>query len=174
MTTGAAPRPAAEEYDPYYANYIARVPEGDLSAILERQLGDTLDLVRSIPEERGGHRYAPGKWSIKEALGHVIDSERVFAYRVLRFARADPTPLPGYEQGDYVPAGRFDARTLADLAEELAAVRRGTIHLLRHLDEAALSRRGNANGETISVRALAYIIAGHERHHVEILRTRYL
>ncbi len=167
-------RPAEDEYSPYYAGYIARVPDGDLCATLAAQLADTRSLVQSIPEARGTHRYAPGKWSLKEVVGHVIDTERIMSYRALRIARGDTTPLPGYEQNDYVPAGAFDRRTLQDLSEELAAVRQATIHLLRHLDPVALARRGTANGTPVSARALAYIIAGHERHHVEILNGKYL
>ena len=167
-------RPAEDEYAPYYAGYIARVPDGDLCATLAAQLTETRALVHAIPEARGTHRYAPGKWSIKEVLGHVIDTERIMSYRVLRFARADETPLPGYEQNDYVPPGGFDQRTLQDLSEELAAVRLATIHQLRHFDAAALARRGTASGKQFSVRALAYIIAGHERHHVAILKAKYL
>jgi hypothetical protein len=174
MPASLIPRPAEDEYSPYYAGYIARVPDGDLCATLAAQLTDTRALVHAIPEARGTHRYAPGKWSIKEVLGHVIDTERIMSYRTLRFARADETPLPGFEQNDYVPAGGFDRRTLQDLSEELAAVRLATIHQLRHLDPAALTRRGTASGKQVSVRALAYIIAGHERHHVEILKTKYL
>lgn len=167
-------RPGTDEYAPYYGTYIGKVPEGDLRALLATQLGETLALIRSIPEARGVHRYAPDKWSIKEVIGHLSDSERIFAYRALRIGRGDTTPLPGFEQNDYVPTGRFDARTLRDLADELAAVRQATIQLFAHLDEAALERRGTASGKPVSVRALAYIIAGHERHHVGIIKTRYL
>jgi hypothetical protein len=174
MPASLIPRPAEDEYAPYYGRYIGRVPDGDLCVMLASQLADTLALVRAIPEQRGTHRYADGKWSIKEVIGHLIDTERIMSYRVLRFARADETPLPGFEQNDYVPAGVFDRRTLQDLSEELAAVRQATIHQLRHLDPAALTRRGTASGNPVSVRALAYIIAGHERHHVEILKTKYL
>jgi uncharacterized damage-inducible protein DinB len=174
MPTCLIPRPAEDEYSPYYAGYIARVPDGDLCATLAAQLADTHALVHAIPEARGTHRYAPGKWSIKEVLGHVIDTERIMSYRAMRIARGDTTPLPGYEQDDYVSAGGFDRRTLQDLRDELAAVRQATIHLLRHLDPTALARRGTANGKLVSARALAYIIAGHERHHVEILNAKYL
>ena len=174
MTAAAIARPGADEYDPYYGTYIGKVPDGDLRSMLSSQLALTLALIRSIPESRGGHRYAPDKWSIKEVLGHVADGERIFSYRALRIGRGDPTPLPGFEQNDYVPMGCFDARTLRDLADELAAIRQATIHLFAHLDQAALERRGTASGKAVSVRALAYIIAGHELHHVGILKTRYL
>jgi hypothetical protein len=131
-------------------------------------------LIRSIPEARGDHRYAEGKWSVKEVIGHVIDTERVFAYRALQFARGDATPLAGFEQDDYVRCGSFDKRSLSDLADEYEQVRRATISLFANLDQGAWTRRGTANKNEVSVRGLAFIVAGHERHHVEILRTRYL
>lgn len=174
MTTATIGRPGSDEYVPYYGTYIAKVPEGDVHALLASQLAETLALIRSIPESRGAHRYAPDKWSIKEVIGHILDAERIFSYRALRIGRGDKTPLPGFEQNDYVPQGHFDSRTFGDLAEELAAVRQATIQLFAHLDGAALERRGTASGHPISVRALAYIIAGHERHHVGILKTQYL
>ena len=174
MATCVIRRPAPDEYAPYYGRYIDRVPEGDLCEMLPVQLEETRALIRSIPERRGTDRYAPDKWSIKEVLGHVIDTERIMSYRALRVGRGDPTPLPGYEQNDYVPTGGFDERTLVDLSEELASVRQATIHLFRHFDPAALTRRGTASGGPVTPRALAYIIAGHERHHVAILHDRYL
>lgn len=174
MTAALIARPGTDEYAPYYGTYIGKVPDGDLRAMLASQLVETLALIRSIPESRGGHRYAPDKWSIKGVIGHLADSERIFSYRALRIGRGDTTPLPGFEQDDYVPMGNFDARTLRDLADELAAVRQATLHLFAHLDLAAFERRGTASGKPVSVRALAYIIAGHELHHVGILKTRYL
>ncbi len=167
-------RPEATEYAPYFGRYIAKVPDGPILDVLASGLRDTLALLRAIPEERGDYRYAPDKWSVKEVVGHVIDGERVFAYRALRFARNDATPLPGFEQDDYIPAGNFGARTLRDLADELEAVRQSTLHLFRHLDDAALLRGGVASGNPVTVRALAYIIAGHEAHHRAILREHYL
>ena len=167
------PRPAASEYAPFYARYVDGVPDGDLPSILQAQLNQVLSFARGLSEERGGHRYAPGKWSIREVLGHMVDVERIFAYRALRIARGDATPLAGFEENAYVQAGRFDARTLADLAEEYEAVRRATLHLFRHLDDEALARSGTANGADVSVRALAWIIAGHERHHLGMLRGAY-
>ena len=174
MTATLIARPGTDEYAPYYGTYIGKVPDGDVRALLSSQLAETLELIRSTPESRGGYRDAPDKWSIKEVLGHLTDSERIFSYRALRIGRGDSTPLPGFEQDDYVPSGGFDARTLRDLADELAAVRQATIHLFAHFDAMALERRGTASGNPVSVRALAYIIAGHERHHVGILKSRYL
>ena len=167
-------KPEETEYLPYYGGYISLVQDGDILSALGNQLQETLALLQSIPEERAGFRYAPGKWSIKELVGHVIDGERVFAYRALRFARNDQTPVPGYEQDDYIREASFDDRTLADLAAEFSSVRQSSLFLFKHLSEEAWTRRGTANDSEVSVRALAYIIAGHELHHREILRTKYL
>ncbi|MGH2667933.1 MAG: DinB family protein [Gemmatimonadales bacterium] len=172
--TATIARPEATEYAPFYGTYVSKVPEGDLLEALEAQRRETQALLKAIPEAKALHRYAPGKWSVKEVVGHLADTERVFCYRALRFARGDQTPLAGFDEKAYVPAGGFDARPVADLAAELDAVRRATIALLGSLDAAALARRGTADGKEVSVRALAYIIAGHERHHFAILRERYL
>jgi uncharacterized damage-inducible protein DinB len=167
-------RPDETEYAPYYGRYIGRVPDGDILARLESQLAETLALLRGLTPEQAAHRYAPDKWSIKQVVGHMSDTERIFAYRALRFARNDSTPLPGFEQDDYMAAARFDERTLGDLADELELVRRSSLALLRPLDESAWQRRGVASGAEMSVRALAYTMAGHEIHHREILVTKYL
>ena len=167
-------RPDPTEYAPYYGRYVSLVPDGPIIDHLRKQIRDSLGLIRSVPESRGEHRYEPGKWSIKEIVGHVTDGERVFAYRALRIGRGDTTPLPGFEQEDYVRVAGFDRRTLADLADELETVRRATVQLFQNLDEAAFDRRGTASDSPVSVRALAYIIAGHELHHRNVLKTRYL
>ena len=167
-------RPAPDEYAPYYGRYIAAVPDGSIVETLRDQIGETVAFLGSLPEAKGDHRYEPGKWSVKEVIGHLIDSERVFSYRALRFARRDETPLPGFEQDDYVPAGAFGKRTLRDLADEFRTVREATLLLYRHLDEEALSRSGIASENRMSVRALAWCIAGHERHHIQVIRERYL
>ncbi len=174
MTAGAIPRPDAAEHSPYYATYLSKVPDGDLLEMLEAQRRETQALIAGVSDAKATHRYAPGKWSVKEVIGHLADTERVFCYRALRFARADDTPLPGFDEKAWAPAGRFDARSLKDLAGELDAVRRATIALFSGMDAEALTRRGTANNNPITVRALAWIIAGHERHHVGILRERYL
>ena len=173
-TTRAIPRPAVGEYLPYYDRYIERVPEGDVVAILVEQLGDTLALLRSIPAERSLHRYAAGKWSMRDVVQHMADTERVMAYRALSIARGDATPLPGFEENDWARVADADRRDWLDLVAELEAVRASTLAFLRGLDEQASARRGSANGAPVTVRALAFIIAGHERHHVSILRERYL
>ena len=167
-------RPAVGEFLPYYGTYIDEVPEGDIVETMRRQLPETLALIRSIPEADGDKRYAPDKWSIREVIGHVIDGERIFTYRALRFARADSTPVPGFDENEYVKNAPFSTVTLANLADEFDHVRRASVHFFSNLSEEALSRRGTANGAEISVRALAFILAGHETHHANVLRTRYL
>lgn len=167
-------RPANDEYLPYYGRYIQRVPEGDVVATLRSQIGETLALLRGLPESVATYRYAPDKWSVNEMVGHVIDTEKIFGYRALRFARGDKTPVPGYEQDDYVRGSSFNSYPLSELADELETVRKATLYFLQHLDDDAWARRGVANNAEVSVRALAYIIAGHELHHREMLRTRYL
>ena len=167
------PRPAPTEYAPHYAGYVDRVPEGDVLAHLASQIAETRGLLRDLPPGRAVHRYATGKWSVAEVVGHVADAERIFAYRALRFARGDATPLASFDENAYVPAGSFDHRTVADLVDELTAVRHATLALLRGMPDAAFARTGVASGRSVTVRALAYIIAGHERHHVAILRERY-
>jgi uncharacterized damage-inducible protein DinB len=166
-------RPAANEHIPYFSRYIELVPGDDAMPHLESQIAASLAALRPLDEARALHRYATGKWSVKEVVGHVMDGERVFAYRALRFARADAAPLPGFEENEWVPAGRFDQRPLGDLLDEWAAAREATIALYRGFDEDALSRGGTASGNPVTVRALAWIIAGHERHHLKILRERY-
>jgi DinB superfamily len=173
MTDFTISKPDGTEYLPYYGRYISLVPDGEILPVLGQQLDETLTLLRSIPESQAGFRYAPDKWSIKELVGHVIDAERIFSYRALCFARNDRTPLPGYEQDDYIRNASFDDYPLGELADEFESVRRSSIFLFRHLEREAWMRRGVASENEVSVRALAYIIAGHEMHHREILRSRY-
>lgn len=167
-------RPGPSEYSPYYGRYIELVPDGSIVDLLRTQVRGTLELLRSLPEAKGDHSYAPDKWSIKQVVGHVIDGERVFSYRALRFGRSDATQLPGFEQDDYVRAGGFAARSLRHLADELEAVRRATVLLYEGFGEEHWSRKGIASANPVTVRALAYIIAGHELHHVKILKEKYL
>jgi uncharacterized damage-inducible protein DinB len=174
MINETATRPDATEYAHYYEKYVSLVPKDDVVATLSRQLDETLSTLRGISETQADSRYAPDKWSIKELVGHVIDTERIFAHRAFRFARNDQTPLPGFEQDDYALASNFGNRQLSDIADEFEQVRRATLFLLRSLDDEAWLRRGLASDNEVSVRALAYILAGHETHHMQILRTRYL
>ena len=153
--TAQLPRPGAGEYGEFYAGYVAEMPDGDVLAALERQGEETFALFSALPEERGGYRYAPGKWAIKDLGTHLADAERVFAYRALRFARGDATPLAGFDEGDYVRAAGAERRTLVDLATELHDVRRATLALFRGFPPDAASRTGTANGTVMSVRAVA-------------------
>lgn len=172
-TTPFIQRPNADEHNPYYTKYIERVPEGDLVSLLREQVIDTVALLHNVPPDRADYAYAPGKWTIKEVVGHLMDTERVMAYRALAIARNDKTNLPGFDENAWVPAANFGTRTLDDLLEEFQVVRAASIHLAKHLDADVLARRGTANGHGISVRALFYIIAGHERHHVALLKEKY-
>lgn len=166
--------PATDEYGPGYAGYVARVPGGvDILALLARQQAETVARFRVVPESRGAHRYAPGKWSVKEVVLHLSDTERIFAYRALRVARGDETPLPGFDENAYTPQSGADEQPLAALVTAWAEVRQATMSLFRHLPPAAWTRRGTASGQPVSVRALAWIVAGHERHHMNTLEERY-
>jgi hypothetical protein len=166
-------RPATTEYFPYFGRYIDLVPGEDLIRALREGSDATRRLVEPLPETQGDYRYAPDKWSLKEMLGHVADGERVFAYRALRFARRDETPLPGFDQDQWVTKGDWEARSLPSLLGELRAVRAATLALFESFDEAAWGRSGTANDARISVRALGYVIAGHELHHQNMLREHY-
>ena len=167
-------RPEVGEYAPSFADYVARVADDeDVVAVLVTQLDQVLAHLGPTAEARGDYRYAPDKWSVKEIVGHLCDTERVFAYRALRVARGDSTPLASFEDQAYVEASRAGDRTLADLAAEWGDVRRATIALFGNLPAEAWHRRGIASDQPISVRALAYIIAGHVRHHLQVLEERY-
>jgi hypothetical protein len=167
-------RPQPGEYAPYYERYISLVRRDDVRGELEEQRRQTLLLLSGRSEADGDLRYAPEKWSVKEVLGHMNDTERIMSYRALRIARGDATPIEGYEQDDYVRNGPFARLALADLIEDYIAVRRATVSLFRNLDDVAWTRRGVANKNEVTVRALAYIIAGHELHHRGILEEKYL
>lgn len=167
-------RPEKRDYAGYYEKYIALVPGGDFLEILDEQHAGLMRLVSPLTEEQAEFRYAPGKWSIKETIGHVSDAERIFAYRLLRIARGDQTPLASFEQEPYIETGNFSARKLRDLLDEFASVRKASITLIRSLDDKAWIRRGTASQKEISALALGFVIAGHERHHRMILEERYL
>jgi uncharacterized damage-inducible protein DinB len=176
MTTStiAITRPNADEHSEYFGRYIQQVPSGDVVSLLREQLMDTLALLRDVSADKADYAYAAGKWTIKEVIGHLADTERVMSYRALCFARGDEGPLPSFDENTFVAKANFGSRSLADLLEEFQVVRAATIHLIKNLDEETLMRRGVASGNSTSVRALIYIIAGHERHHVALLRERYL
>jgi hypothetical protein len=166
-------RPEPDEIPSHYVGYIKRVPEPDPVIAGAAQIEDTAELLRALSETDAMYRYARGKWSIKEVVGHLADAERILAYRALCIARGDTTPLPSFDENAYVPVAKFDGRSLADLVGEFRTVRAATLALLRTFDAEAWRRRGTASGKPVSVRALAFAIPGHERHHVEILRTQY-
>jgi hypothetical protein len=167
-------RPLPTEYPPYYSGYIARVPAGDILQRLRSQLHDALALLTAMPDAKAAYRYAPGKWSVKEVVGHVIDTERIFAYRALAIARGETGPLPGFDENAYVAGAGFDGRSLRSLAEEWSHLRAANVTLFESVAPQAWDHRGTANNRAITARAIPYIIAGHERHHVAVLRERYL
>src|SRR3989475_9447380 len=173
MNARVVGRPEPDEIPSHYVGYIKRVPELDPVIACAAQIEDTATLLRGLSDTDAMYRYERGKWSIKEVVGHLGDVERIMAYRALRIPRGDTTPLPGFDENAYVPVAKFDARALGDLVGELRTARAATLALLRTFDAEAWRRRGTASGKPVSVRALAYMIPGHERHHVEILRTRY-
>jgi hypothetical protein len=167
-------RPDPSEYAPYFGRYISLVPDGAIVDILRQQTDEYTALYRGISEAKAAHRYAPDKWSIKQVLGHLSDSERVFAYRGLAASRSERKPLPGFEQDDYVVAGAFDDRSWRDLVDEFASVRAASITLFSGMSDAMLTRLGHANNADVSARACGFMIAGHERHHIKQLTERYL
>lgn len=165
-------RPSEVEYTGDFGEYIRLVPEGNIIDILLAQEKQMTELLASLSESQGAYRYAEGKWTLKEVVGHIADGERVMTYRLLRFARGDQTPLPGFDQEVFMPP--FGSWTTAQLAEDYRAVRQSTITYLRGLPAEAWSRKGTANNVSITARALAYVIAGHELHHMGVIRNRYL
>jgi uncharacterized damage-inducible protein DinB len=167
-------RPQAHEHDPYYSRYIDLVPQGNIVSILETQIGDTVALFDGVGEERAGASYEPGKWTVKEVVGHLSDTERIMAYRALRIARGDRRPIEGFDQDPYVRNANFGRHTLRTLVDELQIVRQASLALLRSLDAGDWTRRGTANNAEVTPRALAFIMAGHELHHRRILKDRYL
>jgi hypothetical protein len=173
MATLPIGRPDQTEHAPYYGRYIDLVPETDILTALARGTEETFVYLRSLPEAAGAARYAPGKWTVGEVVGHLSDTERLFAGRALCFARGAPDPLPGMEQDDWMKASPFASQNLRDLVAEFEHVRRSTIALFRPLAREAWDRRGTASDCPFTVRALAYIILGHERHHLGILKSRY-
>lgn len=167
-------RPEADEYPAHYRPYVERVELGKPPAVFGRQLASTQAFLERIGEEQSLARYAPGKWSLKEVVGHLADCERIFAMRALCFARGEAAELPGFDENDYVAAAAFDSRPWASLRAELRRVREASIALFDGFDAAQLEARGRANGGTFTVRAVAWILAGHEAHHLDVIRERYL
>ncbi len=167
-------RPEPTEYADYYGLYIGRVPEGDIRDLLASEIETTLELLRDIPARLETHRYAEEKWSVREVVGHMLDVERVFAFRALSFARRDTEPLPGMEQDGWALASNAHQRPLPELADELEAARRSHVAMFRGFDDEAALRAGVASGFRFTVRSIAYVLVGHEIHHRSVLAERYL
>jgi uncharacterized damage-inducible protein DinB len=166
-------RPQQGDYNPYFDNYISLVKGENILPVLESNRRATEAFLKSIPEEKGDYAYAEGKWSVKQVIIHITDTERVFAYRALTIARGDTTPLPGYDENIWADNCAAEKRTLADVVEEFLSVRQSTIHLVKSFNEEMLSRKGTTNNNPASVIALLYVIAGHELHHLNVMRERY-
>lgn len=167
-------RPETEEYNVYFSRYVNLVPEGDIAQILRNQLEETTAVLSAIPAQLGDYRYAPGKWSIKQVISHLADNERIMSYRMLRIARGDQTPLPGYDQNAYMATVDFAANSLQDMIDDFAAARKATLSLIALLPIEGWVRTGSANNSPLSARALAYIIAGHVTHHMNGIKANYL
>jgi hypothetical protein len=167
-------RPTTDEYPPFYHGYVEKAAGTDLLEALHIAQDRFHDVLNSVTEAKAGFRYAPDKWSIKEVVQHVIDCERIFTYRALRFARKDTTALPGYEENDYAPASEADRHTLRALVHEHDVVRSSSLLMFQSLPPASLERSGISNGRHISVRALGWVIAGHSNHHATVISERYL
>ncbi|MES3034887.1 MAG: DinB family protein [Gemmatimonadota bacterium] len=166
-------RPRPGTYGAYYQKYIDLVPDGDLRRLLPVIFDANFRALRTITADQERHRYASGKWSIRESVGHMADTERVMSYRAMRVARGDQTPLPSFDENQFVSVARYDDIPLEQILGELMAVHAATILLFENMADEAWDRAGTASNFPISVRALAYIIAGHELHHMNILRERY-
>lgn len=167
-------RPQLGEYPPYFEAYVSRVTGSDLLPELEKGKKNLIDFFSSIPAEKHNYRYAEGKWTIKEILGHLIDAERIFAYRALRFSRNDSTPLPGFDEDAYVPQSNAANRSMEHLLKEYAAVREASITFFESITEEMSLRQSSSNGKTVSVRAFGYMIQGHQQHHIDVIGERYL
>jgi len=167
-------KPETSEYNPYYEKYISLIDEGEFMKALEQQPSELRSLLGDLPEEKGKYAYADGKWSIKEVLSHLIDGERIFGYRVLRISRGDETPIEGFEQDGYIENSHANERTFDDLLTELSFQREANLRMLKNLRDDGWKRRGTASENPVSVRALGFIMAGHIRHHMNILKAQYL
>jgi Mycothiol maleylpyruvate isomerase N-terminal domain. len=174
MSAFRTARPSPDEYPPFYAGYVAQVPDGDVVEALIGGAEIAAALLHDVSEEVADHAYAEGKWTLKEVLLHCADAERIFAYRALRMARGDETPLPGWDENTYAPKSGASTRSLSSILDELESVREATVTLFQGLPEEAWSRAGVANGQPITVRAIAWITAGHLLHHLAVVQDRYL
>jgi len=167
-------RPIPGDYNPYYENYIKQVEGDDILKILNEQSKTTQEMLNSFPEHKGNYRYADGKWTVKEIVGHLLDTERVFAYRALCIARGEKKSLPGFEQDDYVKEGNFNHRELFDLNYEFRLLRESNLLMFKSFSKEMLIKRGFANESPVTVLAILFIIAGHEKHHMKVLKEKYI
>jgi uncharacterized damage-inducible protein DinB len=165
-------RPDQSEFAPFYAGYIAKVPDSGPGLLMKEQIGE-LDKLRALPEDKANHGYAAGKWTVKELIGHVADAERVFSYRLTRIARGDKTPLSGFDENAWAKTAPHGKRRMTEVIDEMIAVRRATLALVDSLDDSTIANVGLANNNSVSARAICWIIAGHTKHHLDILRERY-
>ncbi len=165
-------RPDPSEFAPFYAGYIGKVPDSGPAPLMKDQLGD-FENLRALPEDQANHAYAAGKWTVKDLIGHVADAERVFSYRLTRIARGDKTPMSGFDENAWAAAAPHGRRRMADVVDELIAIRRATLALIDSLDESSVANVGLANNNSVSARAICWIMAGHARHHLDILRDKY-
>lgn len=168
------PRPDENEYPPYYDSYVSSTSGDDLIALLKKGQGDLNAFISALPVQKLDYRYQPEKWSIKQIVIHLMDAERIFAYRALRFSRGDRTNLPGFDEDEYVPNSGATDRTIENILAEYNALRSSSILFFENMTPGMLTRKGIANGQEISVRSLGYIIPGHEIHHLAVIRERYL
>lgn len=167
-------RPVNTEYPPYYQHYLDLVKEKDVIKALKDQVMDIQAMISEIPEDKEDYAYADGKWTIKEVIGHIIDTERVLGYRAMRFARKDKTVLPGFDENEFVKNSNFNKRTLYELGHEFAIVREANLAMFKTFGDEQEEQIGNANGINVSVRAIVFMIAGHATHHMNVIKTKYL
>lgn len=167
-------RPQPNEYAYFYKNYVDKVPEGNVIQYLEEQADQFVELIKGLSKEKLSYAYGPDKWTVKEVLGHIIDTERIMSSRMLRFARQDKTSMPGFEQNDYVDRARFNDRDIASLTNEFYHLRKSNLAFIQSLSDQESEYTGQANEAVFSVRALIFILAGHLRHHWDILNEKYL
>ena len=165
-------RPASSEFASFYSGYIGKVPDSGPVTELTAQIG-RLESLRGLPEDKANYAYADGKWTVKELIGHVADAERVFSYRLTRIARGDNTPLAGFDENAWARTAPHRNRRIADVVDEMIAIRRSTLALIDSLDESSIGNTGVANNNPVSARAVCWIIAGHSKHHLDILQDRY-
>lgn len=166
--------PDASEYAHFYATYVGLIEKTNILHVLNEQMHEVFTLMNSVPGDKAYFRYAPDKWTLKEVLGHMVETERVFAFRALAISRGDTASLPGMDQDEYMEGNNYNSRSLANLSNEYFAVRVATIHLLNSMTKEMILKKGTASGTEVSVRALAFIIAGHDKHHLTIIKERYL